>query len=125
MSENTGNIRLSKVVKELGVGIATIADHLSKKGFKVDTNPNSKITDEQYSLLLKDFHSDKKTKDDAEQMSKAKLSKKEEVVVTQTKVKEPLFDEEEDDGILIKSGLVKEAPLPKAEPKVEKPAPVV
>jgi translation initiation factor IF-2 len=123
MSENVGNIRLSKVVKELGVGIATIADHLSKKGFKVDTNPNSKITDEQYSLLLKDFQSDKKSKDEADQLGKAKLAKKEEVVVAQPKVKAPLFDEDEDDGILIKSGLVKEVPHPKPEPKAEVPAP--
>jgi translation initiation factor IF-2 len=125
MSENTGNIRLSKVVKELGVGIATISDHLSKKGFKVDTNPNSKITDEQYHILLKDFQSDKKTKDEAEQLGKAKLAKKEEVVVAQPKAKEPLFEDEEDDGILIKSGLVKEIPAAKAEPKVEAPAPKV
>jgi translation initiation factor IF-2 len=124
MSENVGNIRLSKVVKEIGVGISTIVEHLSKKGFKVDNNPNSKITDEQYTLLLKDFHSDKKTKDEAEQLSKTKLVKKEEVVVAQPKAKEPLFDEEEDDGILIKSGLVKEAPAAKPEPKIEKPAPV-
>ena len=93
MSENTGNIRLSKVVKEIGVGIGTIVEHLSKKGFKVDSNPNSKITDEQYSLLLKDFQSDKKTKDDVAQQSKAKVVKKEEVVIAPPKVKEPLFDD--------------------------------
>jgi translation initiation factor IF-2 len=126
MSENTGNIRLSKVVKEIGVGIGTIVEHLSKKGFKVDSNPNSKITDEQYSLLLKDFQSDKKTKDDVVQQSKAKVVKKEEVVIALPKVKELLFDDFEDDGLMIKSGLSKEIPSPKAEtPKVEKPAPKV
>jgi translation initiation factor IF-2 len=137
MSENTGNIRLSKVVKEIGVGIGTIVDHLSKKGFKVDSNPNSKITDEQYAVLLKDFQSDKKTKDDASMLGKLKQAKKEEVNIAPPKAKEPVQEEDEDDGILIKSGLVKETPppAPKAEPvvppvkvappvKKEEPAPV-
>jgi translation initiation factor IF-2 len=120
MSENTGNIRLSKVVKEIGVGIGTIVDHLSKKGFKVDNNPNSKITDEQYAVLLKDFQSDKKTKDDASMLGKIKPAKKEEVTIAPPKAKEPVAEEDEDDGILIKSGLVKEVP---AAPKAEIPAP--
>ncbi|MES2560135.1 MAG: translation initiation factor IF-2 [Bacteroidota bacterium] len=124
MSENTGNIRLSKVVKEIGVGIGTIVEHLSKKGFKVDNNPNSKITDEQYAVLLKDFQSDKKTKDDVSMLGKQKVAKKEEVNITPTKAKEPVAEEDEDDGILIKSGLVKEHATPRAEvPKAEKPAP--
>lgn len=126
MSENTGNIRLSKVVKEIGVGIGTIVEHLSKKGFKVDNNPNSKITDEQYAVLLKDFQSDKKTKDDVSLLSKQKVVKKEEVNITPPKAKEPVVEEDEDDGILIKSGLVKEISKPKIDaPKVvEKSAPV-
>lgn len=124
MSENTGNIRLSKVVKEIGVGIGTIVEHLSKKGYKVENNPNSKITDEQYAVLLKDFQSDKKTKEDVSLLSKQKVAKKEEVTIAPPKVKEPVQEEDEDDGILIKSGLVKELSTPKAEaPKVEKPAP--
>ncbi|MES2778520.1 MAG: translation initiation factor IF-2 [Bacteroidota bacterium] len=124
MSENTGNIRLSKVVKEIGVGIGTIVEHLSKKGFKVDNNPNSKITDEQYAVLLKDFQSDKKTKDDVSLLSKQKVVKKEEVNIAPPKAKESVVEEDEDDGILIKSGLVKEIATPKVEiPKAEKPAP--
>lgn len=122
MSENTGNIRLSKVVKEIGVGIGTIVDHLSKKGFKVDSNPNSKITDEQYAVLLRDFQSDKKTKDDASMLGKLKQAKKEEVTIAPPKVKEPVVEEDEDDGILIKSGLAKETPAPKAETPVAPPA---
>lgn len=121
MSENTGNIRISKVVKEIGVGIGTIVEHLSKKGFKVDNNPNAKITEEQYAVLLKDFQSDKKTKDEALQMSKAKPVKKDEVVAAQPKAKEPVADDEEDDGILIKSGLSKEISVPKVEKPTPKP----
>lgn len=121
MSENTGNIRISKVVKEIGVGIGTIVEHLSKKGFKVDNNPNAKITEEQYAVLLKDFQSDKKTKDEALQMSKVKSTKKEEIFVAAPKAKEPAVEEDEDDGILIKSGLAKEINVPKPEKQAPKP----
>lgn len=132
MSENTGTIRLSKAAKEIGVGIGTIVEHLGKKGQKIESNPNSKITDEQYQMLLTDFQSDKKTKDDAKMLGKQKAVKKEETVTAAPvphKIKERKEDEDEDDGILIKTGLVPEkkaeAPVkkeaPKAEPVAETP----
>jgi translation initiation factor IF-2 len=118
MSENTGTIRLSKVAKEIGVGIGTIVEHLGKKGQKIESNPNTKITEEQYNLLLSDFQSDKKTKDDARMLGKQKVVKKEEILIAApvAKVKERRADEDEDDdGILIKSsGLT---PEKKAAPK--------
>ncbi len=118
MSDNTGTIRLSKAAKEIGVGISTIVEHLGKKGHKLESNPNTKITDEQYGILLSDFQSDKKTKEDAKSLGKAKLAKKEEVNITLPKAKEPVSEDEEDDGILIKSGLVPETAA-KTEPKKE------
>ncbi len=123
MSENTGTIRLSKVAKEIGVGLGTIVEHLSKKGYTIESNPNTKITEEQYGVLLTDFQSDKKTKDDAQNLlGKSKPAKKEETIIAQPKVKpvaiEEDEDEEGDEGILIKSGLVPEAVV-KNEPKKE------
>lgn len=54
-------VRLNKALKELNVGINTVADFLQKKGAALqDATPNAKITDEQYSLLLKEFGEDKK-----------------------------------------------------------------
>ena len=50
-------MRLSQVARILNVGITTIVDHLSAKGFKVETNPNSKINSEQIGFLAKDFNS--------------------------------------------------------------------
>ena len=47
--------RLSQVARKLNVGRATIIDFLEKKGFEVDSSPNSKISDEQFSLLSKEF----------------------------------------------------------------------
>ena len=50
---DTKNTRLSKIARELNVGISTIVDFLHKKGVKIDSNPNEKITPEQVELLLK------------------------------------------------------------------------
>ena len=52
-------IRLNKVTRDLNVGIATVVEFLKKKGFDVDENPNTKISKEQYSILVKEFSTDK------------------------------------------------------------------
>ena len=53
-------VRLNKALKELNVGINTVAEFLQKKGKALeDASPNAKITDEQYGLLMKEFGNDK------------------------------------------------------------------
>ncbi|NIJ54945.1 translation initiation factor IF-2 [Dyadobacter arcticus] len=51
-------MRLSQVARILNVGITTIVDHLSAKGYKVESNPNTKINADQIEFLAKDFKSD-------------------------------------------------------------------
>ena len=68
MTDNKAT-RLSKVARELNVGIATIVDFLHKKGEKVDTNPNTKITPEQYDLLIEEFSSDISLKKETEKVN--------------------------------------------------------
>ncbi|HRS40947.1 MAG TPA: translation initiation factor IF-2, partial [Dysgonamonadaceae bacterium] len=65
-------IRLSKVATTLNVGISSLVDFLEKKGIKVENNPNTKIDDEQYDLLIAEFVKDKKTKEEIER-SREKL----------------------------------------------------
>ena len=60
--------RLSKVAKELNVGIATIVDHLKSVGEDVGSNPNTKIGEELYLLLLKEFQREKFEKEKANQI---------------------------------------------------------
>ncbi len=50
-------IRLSQAARQLNVAISTIVSSLSAKGFKVDNNPNTKISTEQYNMLAKEFKS--------------------------------------------------------------------
>ncbi len=69
-------IRLNKVTRELNVGITTIADFLQKKGYTVDANPNAKISDEEYALLVNEYSKDKDVKQKAEQMLQDKRNQK-------------------------------------------------
>lgn len=53
-------VRLNKALKELNVGINTVAAFLQKKGMVLeDASPNAKITDEQYQMLIEEFGDDK------------------------------------------------------------------
>ena len=63
------SIRLNKVTRDLNVGIQTAVEFLQKKGFTVEANPNTKITDEQYALLVKEFSKDKSLKLESESIS--------------------------------------------------------
>ena len=90
MSESTGPKRLNAVVKELNVGIQTLVEHLAKKGFAVENKPTTKITGEMYQVLLGAFQSDKKVKDDAKALIKAKVKKEEAATGTFGKLKQIL-----------------------------------
>lgn len=52
-------IRLIKVSKNLNVGINSLVEFLHKKGIEVEANPNAKIEDEQYDILIAEFGKDK------------------------------------------------------------------
>ncbi|MDA3910010.1 MAG: translation initiation factor IF-2 [Bacteroidales bacterium] len=55
MAASTKQQRLSKIAKEFNLGISTIVEFLEKKGIEIDTNPNSKVPEESYELLIKEF----------------------------------------------------------------------
>lgn len=68
-------IRLNKVARDLNVGIATAVDFLQKKGYSVEANPNAKITEEQYTELVKEFSKDKDLKLKSEQKIQERQNK--------------------------------------------------
>lgn len=69
------SIRLSKAVKDLNVGLTTAVEFLEKKGQSVDANPNTKITDEQYDMLVSEFSKDKTLKIESEKISQQRQEK--------------------------------------------------
>ena len=68
-------IRLNKVTRDLNVGITTVVDFLQKKGYVIEANPNTKITDEQYAALVKEFSKDKNLKMESEKIFQERQNK--------------------------------------------------
>jgi len=62
-------VRLSQVARKLNVGRSTIVDFLSAKGFEVDSSPNSKIDNEQYDMLAKEFAASASEKEEASHLT--------------------------------------------------------
>src|SRR5690606_17735373 len=109
------SIRLSKVARELNIAMPTIVDYLSGKGIDIATNPNTKIDEDAYHLLLDQFKAEKHIKQEAEQVKKT-LSSLHDVPETAAR---PTRKEKEPETIFIKSSSF-EAPKDAAQPKEEK-----
>ena len=61
-------IRLSKAAREFNVGISTIIEFLHKKGYDLELNPNSKITNEIYEILANEYSSEARVKMESEKI---------------------------------------------------------
>lgn len=72
--------RLSKIARELNVGISTIVDFLQSKGETIDSNPNTKVSPEQYELLVKEYSSDISIKKESEKVNLRQLREQRETV---------------------------------------------
>ena len=70
--------KISKVAKELNVGVATLLEHLEKKNMPAEQNsPNARITDEQKEILMKEFCKDYDEKKIADNMAEDRHKGKE------------------------------------------------
>ena len=96
MSETQKTLRLSKIAKEFNLSLGTIVDFLASKGHKVEQNPNAKIGDEEYTLLMKEFQSDKFAKEEAQQVAQIIKEKKESVTISDAKTAQRKKEELED-----------------------------
>ena len=112
------SIKLIKAVKELNIGMGTIVDFLSAKGYKVEKQPMAMLTGDMYTTLLKEFAADKIIKEEAKQISIGKIRKEEPGQVAD-KPNEPRRSRDfENEEILIKNTghFAPSAEKPKTEP---------
>ncbi len=72
--------RLSKVAKELNVGISTITEFLQKKGVEMDANPNAKVSIDIIEILRKEFSQDLNLKKASEELIERKSREKKETI---------------------------------------------
>ncbi len=63
-----GGIRISKIASESGVGVTTIIETLKKFGVTDELNNNSKISEEMYDRLAKEFKLDRQVKNESEKI---------------------------------------------------------
>jgi translation initiation factor IF-2 len=113
--------RLSKVAREINVGISTIVEFLGSQGKEVSSNPNTKIGEDLYMILLEEYHKEKFEKEKADNVVIDQSERK----VISIKKEEP---KKEIEKIVAKAdalsgpsvlGKIDLTPKPKAEPVAE------
>ena len=72
-------MRLSKIAKELNISISRLAEFLDSKGHSIDVRPTTKISQEQYDILLQEFNKDFYEKQQSSEAIELKKQEKEEI----------------------------------------------
>ncbi len=72
--------RLSKIAREFNVGISTIVEFLKKKGYAVDPNPNTKVSEEIIDILVEEYSSDISVKKESDRLSLRNLHEKKDTI---------------------------------------------
>jgi translation initiation factor IF-2 len=75
MSE--GNIRINKVLRELNISLERAVDYLKDKGIAIEASPNTKISDDVYTILCGQFAGDKGNKEASKGISEEIRKEKE------------------------------------------------
>lgn len=115
--------RLSKVAREFNVGISTIIDFLETQNIKIEANPNSKISEDIYNILMVEYSSDIQLKEESKQIKffqdKEEIEKQDEKI-TQAEEEKVVEDEQHIEiKTTPKPELIKPStPKPKEEVKV-------
>ena len=96
--------RLSKVARELNVGISTIVDFLETKGVTIDAKPNTKLDADVYDVVSQEFASDKGAKEESKNVSMPSTDRESVSIASSiaSAEKTPATDLE-DESILIKN----------------------
>jgi translation initiation factor IF-2 len=102
MTDDIKATRLSKAAREFNVGISTIVEFLHKKGFDLDPNPNTKLPQDAYLLLLKEFSSDINVKKESEKLILKDLHRKKETVSIDDIEKSTDEDQDRDEDFIVK-----------------------
>jgi translation initiation factor IF-2 len=80
------SLRLGKVLKEFNVGRDQVVNLLTDKGFDIKNSLNTKLTDEMYEVVSKEYQESKKVKEAAESIETS-ISKKEISAISKSKAK--------------------------------------
>ena len=111
--------RLSKLARQFNVGIHTIVEFLHKKGYEIDSNPNTKVEEDAVQLLEKEYKVDITIKKESEKMNLKSQRPKKEVISMEPEAEGQDKEEPKSEEPAAEKK-VEEKPKP-AEEVVEKP----
>ena len=80
--------RLNKVLREFNISLDRAVEFLASNGHEIEARPTTKISSEQYNLLLEEFQSDKSSKVESHDLSEEKRKEKEELRIKLEKEQE-------------------------------------
>ena len=78
-------IRINKVLRELNISLERAVDHLKDKGIAIESNPNAKISEKEFSILQSQFAGDKGNKEASKEVGEEKRKEKEALRVEREK----------------------------------------
>jgi translation initiation factor IF-2 len=70
-------IRINKVLRELNISLERAVDYLKDKGIAIESNPNTKISENEFSILQSQFAGDKGNKEASKEVGEEKRKEKE------------------------------------------------
>lgn len=70
-------LRLNKVLRELNISLDRAVEHLSKNGFEIEARPTTKISNNEYQVLLDGFQTDRSKKVASKEVGEEKRKEKE------------------------------------------------
>ena len=97
MSENKLT-RLNKVLREFNISLDRAVEFLASHGHEIDARPTTKISSDQYNLLLDEFRSDKSSKVESHDLSEEKRKEKEELRLK--------FEKEQEERLIAKKTII-------------------
>lgn len=111
MTEDVKATRLSKAARELNVGISTIVEFLHKKGFDLDSNPNTKLPPEAIMLLVKEYSNDITVKKESEKLTFKEFNKSRESLSIDDINEKEVVDEKAQEEVIVKGQYAASQPV--------------
>ncbi|WP_269221709.1 MULTISPECIES: translation initiation factor IF-2 [Flavobacterium] len=78
-------IRINKVLRELNISLERAVDYLKDKGIAIESNPNTKISEQEFNILQSQFAGDKGNKEASKEVGEEKRKEKEALRVEREK----------------------------------------
>jgi translation initiation factor IF-2 len=105
-------IRINKVLRELNISLERAVDYLKDKGISIESNPNAKISENEFGILQNQFAGDKGNKQASQEVGEEKRKEKEALRIEREKEIEDKrkADEERQQQEIIKAKAVVSGP---------------